>query len=134
MKSNIDRLPPELQYYIAEFIPSTPDRFLPYLQEFKNVVTDWYNELIWENWNRNNPKTMRGRNRLIYCCRWSPTLTPKSPYYCRKMYYQIRIQSSDTSFLKHAFFNYAADKLHYNIVFRMSTGRFIRTALTDVDA
>lgn len=36
----------DLKFYIARFVPSKPDREMPYIQEYKDVVVDWYNKTM----------------------------------------------------------------------------------------
>ena len=85
----LDRLPRELRFLIAEFVPSKPDRNLPYLNEFKNVVTDWYNRT--RVWDENN--TYLTYNEL----------------------YLHGITSYETQFVKYGFFEYAKELLYYNM-------------------
>lgn len=40
----LELLPRDLRFLIAEFVPSKPDRPYPYIDEYKNVVLDWYNK------------------------------------------------------------------------------------------
>ena len=93
----LDRLPRDLQFHIAEYVPSKPDRNLPYINEFKNVVTDWYNRYrVWgsEHFLRYDELYLRG------------------------------ILSHETQFVKYRFFHYAKEKKHYRMVFSPQTKKF----------
>ena len=93
----LDRLPRELRFLIAEYVPSKPDRNLPYLYEFKNVVTDWYNRTrVWGN------DKYLGYDEL----------------------YLRGILSHETQFIKHRFFHYAKEKKHYKMVLSPQTNQF----------
>ena len=89
MRNYLDRLPPELRFYIAEFVSSKPDRKLPYLNEFKSVVTDWYN-----------------RTRVYGDVPVYKTYT--------ELYFH-GITSHETQFIKYGFFDYAKEILYYKM-------------------
>jgi hypothetical protein len=42
--NRLERLPRELRFLIAEYVPSKPERPYQYIDEYKNVVLDWYNK------------------------------------------------------------------------------------------
>jgi len=93
----LDRLPRELRFLIAEYVPSKPDRNLPYLYEFKNVVTDWYNRTrVWGN------DKYLGYDEL----------------------YLRGILSHETQFIKHRFFHYAKEKKYYKMGLSPQTKQF----------
>jgi hypothetical protein len=85
----LDRLPRELRFLIAEFVPSKPDRNLPYLNEFKSVVTNWYN-----------------RTRV---CGDVPVYRNYTELYLHG------ITSYETQFIKYGFFEYAKEILYYKM-------------------
>ena len=93
----LDRLPLELQFYISEFIPSKSDYVIPYLNEFKSVVTDWYNRTrVWGD-----------HKSLSY----------------DELYLQ-GIVSHETQYIKYRFFTYAKEKKYYKMIFSSEIKQF----------
>ena len=43
-RNRIEKLPPEIRYYIAEFVPHKNNVEYPYIPLFKNIILDWYNK------------------------------------------------------------------------------------------
>ncbi len=41
--NRLERLPPELRYYIAEYVDCKEEKPYPYIPLFKNIILDWYN-------------------------------------------------------------------------------------------
>lgn len=95
----LDRLPSELRFYIAEFVPSTPDRPLPYIREYKDVLVDWYNKVV------------ASRCDTVYQT-YSEIVSP------------IGITEEDTVLLKYGFFYYSKDVQYYRMTLCSHTGQF----------
>ena len=94
-----DALCSDLKFYIAQFVPSKPDVELPYLNEFKDVLVDWYNKrmVVDSSVYRNYDELYRS---------------------------QHGITSDETSFVKYGFFHYAKEKRFYNFFLSPYTGQF----------
>ena len=101
-----DALCSDLKFYIAQFVPSKPDIDLPYIDEFKDVIVDWYNKtMVFDNDNavyRNYDELYRS---------------------------QHGITSDETSFVKYGFFHYAKEKRYYNLILSHHTGQFTKIAI-----
>ena len=94
-----DTLCSDLKFYIAQFVPSKPDVELPYLNEFKDVIVDWYNKrMVFDS------SVYRNYNELYRS--------------------QHGITSDETSFVKYGFFHYAKEKRFYNFFLSPYTGQF----------
>lgn len=96
-----DALCSDLKFYIAQFVPSKPNIDLPYLDEFKDVIVDWYNKTrVFDNSvYRNYDELYRSQNGIT---------------------------SVETSFVKYGFFNYAKEKRYYNLTLSHHTGQFYK--------
>jgi len=97
----LELLPCELQFYIAEFVPSKPDRPLPYISEYHDVLLDWYN-----------------KTRVF----------DDSVYRNHQQLYALGIDSDEVQYIKLGFFHYAKDRLYYHLSIDHNTGQFIKIA------
>lgn len=102
-KSNrLDRLPGELRYLIAEFIPSKPEKTYPHIQLFKDIMLDWYNKYrIWET------------NKI---------------YLSYKEIYTDGISQEDAPYFKKAFKHHRQESKYYTIAMSHNTGQFTMIA------
>lgn len=97
----LERLPRELRFYIAEFVPSKPDRPLPYISEYHDVLLDWYNKTrVFDN----------------------------SVYRNYQQLYALGIDSDEVQYIKWGFFHYAKERLYYNLSIDHNTGQFLKIA------
>ena len=99
-----DALCSDLKFYIAQFVPSKPNIDLPYIDEFKDVIVDWYNKTrVFDNSvYRNYDELYRSHHGIT---------------------------SIDTSFVKYGFFHYAKEKRFYNLILSPHTGQFKKIAI-----
>ena len=97
-KSHIDRLPPELHYLIAEFIPCKQEKPYPYIQLFKNIILNWYN--------KNQP---RYKSKV---------------YHTYEEIYTCGISDIHIICLKYAFKNYRKESKYYNMIMSPVDGQF----------
>jgi len=102
-KSNrLERLPPELRYLIAEFIPSKPETPYPYIQLFKDIMLDWYNKSrVWDT---------------------------NTVYHSYKEIYSYGIPPEDAPYFKKAFTRHRRESKYYNMSISNHTREFIKTA------
>lgn len=97
-----DALCNDLKFYIATFVPSKPDREIPYIQEYKDVVVDWYNKyMVYDN------SVYRNYTEL----------------------YKHGISSLLTTFMKYGFFNYKKERKYYTVLLSPYNGQFEQTAI-----
>lgn len=102
-KTRVERLPPELRYYIAEYVECKDQKPYPYISLFKNIITDWYNKYrAWDN------------SGIVYC-----------EY---KDIYTKGISEDEIPFLKHAFKWHRQESKYYNIIMVHSVGQFQKIA------
>ena len=102
-KTRIERLPPELRYYIAEYIECKDSTPYPFITLYKNIILDWYNKYrAWDN------------SGIIY-----------REY---KDIYKKGISEDETPFLKYAFKWYRQESKYYNINMIHSVGKFEKIA------
>jgi len=93
----LNLLPRELQFLIAEFVPSKPDHPYPYIDEYKNIVLDWYNKtLVFDS------AVYRNYHEL----------------------YTKGISETDIPYLKGGFNQYVTDFCYYNMFIDYHTGQF----------
>jgi hypothetical protein len=97
----LELLPCDLRFYIAEFVPSKPERPLPYIREYHDVLLDWYN-----------------KTRVF----------DDSVYRNYQQLYALGIDSDEVQYIKRGFFNYAKDRLYYHLNIDHNTGQFIKIA------
>jgi len=97
----LELLPRELRFYIAEFVPSKPERPLPYIREFHDVLLDWYN-----------------KTRVF----------DDSVYRNYQQLYALGIESDEVQYIKWGFFHYAKERLYYNLSIDHNTGQFLKIA------
>lgn len=99
-----DALCSDLKFYIAQFVPSKPDVKLPYLDEFKDVIVDWYNKrMVFDN------SVYRNYEELYQS--------------------QYGITSDQTPFVKYGFFNYAKERQFYHLFLSPYTGQFHKISI-----
>ena len=101
--NRITRLPPELRYYIAEYVNCREEKPYPYISLFKNIILDWYNSS--RVWNESN-----------------------TVYRQYKDIYTKGISEDETTYLKHAFTNYRRESKYYNINMVHHVGQFEKIA------
>jgi hypothetical protein len=102
-KSRLERLPPELKYYIAEYVECKDQKPYPYISLFKDIIIDWYNKYrAWDN------------SGIVYC-----------EY---NEIYTKGISADETPFLKCAFKRYRQESKYYNIIMVHSVGQFQKIA------
>jgi hypothetical protein len=97
----LELLPCELRFYIAEFVPSKPDRPLPYINEYHDVLLDWYN-----------------KTRVF----------DDSVYRNYQQLYALGINSDEVQYIKWGFFHYAKERPYYNLSIDHNTGQFLKIA------
>ena len=97
--SRLDYLPPELRYYIAEYVQCTNPRPYPYLPLYKNIVLDWYNKS--REWDTMNPI-----------------------YHNYDEIYNHGILPHQLPFMKYAFKIYAIDSKYYSMNMIHRIGQF----------
>jgi hypothetical protein len=97
----LELLPCELQFYIAEFVPSKPERPLPYIREYHDVLLDWYN-----------------KTRVF----------DDSVYRNYQQLYALGIDSYEVQYIKWGFFYYAKERPYYHLNIDHNTGQFIKIA------
>ena len=99
-----DALCSDLKFYIAQFVPSKPDVELPYINEFKDVIVDWYNK------------------HMVF---------DSSVYTNYHQLYRSQhgITDQETTFVKFGFFQYAKEKQFYNLFLSPYTGQFHKFAI-----
>ena len=98
-----DMLPNDLKFVIGTFVRSKPDREIPYIQEYKDVVVDWYNKyMVYDN------SVYRNYTEL----------------------YKHGISSQQTPFMKYGFFNYKKEKKYYKVFLSPYTGQFVKKAIS----
>jgi len=97
-----DTLCNDLKFYIATFVSSKPDLEIPYIQEYKDVVVDWYNKyMVYDN------SVYRNYTEL----------------------YKHGILSQKIPYMKYAFFNYKKEKKYYRLFLSHYTGQFEKKAI-----
>lgn len=101
-----DALCSDLKFYIAQFVPSKPDIDLPYIDELKDVIVDWYNKTM-----------VFDKNYAVY------------RNYDELYRSQHGITSDETPFVKYGFFHYAKEKRYYNLILSHHTGQFQKIAI-----
>ena len=95
-RNHIERLPPELGYYIAEFIDCKSVKPYPYIPLFKNIILDWYNtHRAWDDSNN------------VY-----------------HHYKEICISQEEIPFLKFAFPRHMRESKYYLLTMNHSVGQF----------
>lgn len=98
-KTRIERLPPELRYYIAEYIECKDSTPYPFITLYKNIILDWYNKYrAWDN------------SGIVY-----------REF---KDIYAKGISEDETPFLKYAFKWYRQESKYYNKYMIHSVGQF----------
>jgi hypothetical protein len=97
----LESLPQDLRFYIAEFVPSKPVKPLPFIDEYQNVLLDWYNKY---------------------------RVTDNSVYLNYKQLYDKGIESYEVQYIKYGFFWYAKDVIYYNLFIDYHTGQFRKIA------
>jgi len=97
----LELLPQDLRFYIAEFVPSKPDRPLPYMNEYKDVILDWYNKY---------------------------RVTDNSVYQNYRQLYDRGIDSWEVQYIKYGYFWYARAVPYYNLFIDHHTGQFRKIA------
>lgn len=96
-------LPPELKYYIAEYVNCKDVKPYPYIPLFKNIILNWYNKYrAWDN------------SGIIY--------------HQYKDIYVKGISEDETPFLKFAFKWHRQESKYYNINMVHSVGQFEKIA------
>lgn len=102
-KSNrLDRLPGELRYLIAEFIPSKPEKTYLHIQLFKDIMLDWYNtNRVWDT------------NKL---------------YLSYKEMYTDGISQEDAPYFKKAFKHHRQESKYYNMTMSHNVRQFTMIA------
>ena len=101
--NHYDALCNDLKFYIAGFVPSKPDREIPYIQEYKDVVVDWYNK------------------RMVH---------DNSVYRNYTELYKHGIPSQQIPYMKYGFFNYKKEKKYYRLSLSPYTGQFDKKAIS----
>ncbi len=100
--NRLERLPPELRYLIAEFIPSKLENPYPYIQLFKDIMLDWYNKSrVW------------GTNKV---------------YHSYREIYTNGISQEDAPYFKYAFTHYRQESKYYYMTMTHEVGQFTRIA------
>jgi|SaaInlV_130m_DNA_3_1039695.scaffolds.fasta_scaffold21237_2 hypothetical protein len=98
--SRLDYLPPELRYYIAEYVHCTNPSPYPYLPLYKNIVLDWYNKRReWDTMNH------------IICHNYDEI-------------YKHTISADQLPCMKYAFRFYAIDSKYYSMNMIHRIGQF----------
>lgn len=100
--SRLDKLPPELKYYIAEFIQCKDSTVYQYIPLFKNILLDWYNKYR--------------------------TYDTAVVYRSYKEIYENGISQEDPPFMKYAFTNYNIESKYYSMTMIYSVGQFRKIA------
>jgi len=101
--SRLERLPPELRYYIAEYVDCKEEKPYPYIPLFKNIILDWYN----------SSRPWRDSNIV---------------YRQYKDIYTKGISEDETPYLKYAFNWHRQESKYYNINMVHSVGQFEKIA------
>ena len=99
-RNRLERLPPELRYYIAEFINCKDKQPYTYIPLYKNILLDWYNtRRAWDNSNN------------VY-----------------RQYKEVYISQEEIPFIKHAFTRYMRESKYYSMFMNYSVGQFQKIA------
>ena len=101
--NRFERLPPELRYYIAEFIASKGGPNYPYIKLFKDIMLDWYNKY-----------RVLDNSTVVY-----------------RKYDEIYIDvisQEDAPYFKHAFKHYRYENKYYYMPICNYVGQFIKIA------
>jgi hypothetical protein len=101
-RNRIEKLPPEIRYYIAEFIPHKNNVEYPYIPLFKNIILNWYNKY------------------RVY-----DTATVYRNY---REIYENGISQEDPPFMKHAFKHIRTESKYYSIYMNYAVGQFQKIA------
>ena len=102
-RNRLEKLPNELKYYIAEFVPHNDNVPYPYIQEFKHIILDWYNK--YRAWD-----------------------TSCQIYRHYSKIYEIGISQDEIPFMKFAFKFYRVESRLYNITMNHAVGQFQKIA------
>lgn len=102
-RNRLEKLPPELKYYIAEFVPHNDNVPYQYIPEFKNVILDWYNK--YRSWDTSG-EIYRHYDKI----------------------YEIGISQDEIPFMKFAFKFYRAESRFYHITMNHAVGQFKKIA------
>ena len=97
--NRLARLPPELRYYIAEYINCKEKKPYSYIPLFKNIILDWYNT----------------------CRAWDDSIAVYRQY---KEIYTKGISQEETPFLKYAFIKYRRENKYYEMTMIRHVGQF----------
>ena len=101
--NRLDKLPPELRYYIAEYVNCKDVKPYPYIPLFKNIILNWYNKYrAWDN------------SGIVY-----------RQY---KDVYVKGISADEAPFLKYTFKWHRHESKYYNINMIHSVGQFEKIA------
>ena len=102
---NYESLCDDLKFRIAEYVSPIPERNIPFNQEYKDVLVDWYNKYSRhdQNW-----EVKRSYDEL---------------------YSQGSIPSSRIPYMKYGFYNYGKEKRYYRLHFSPSIGGFAKSAM-----
>ena len=101
--NRIERLPPELRYYIAEYVPSKREQTYPYIALFKDIMLDWYNKYrVWDN----SDKVYRNYDEI----------------------YKEGISQEEAPFFKLAFKHHRRESKYYSMTMLYSVGQFQKIA------
>ena len=100
--NRLEKLPSELRYYIAEFVPHKNTTSYPYIPLFKNIILDWYNKY------------------RVY-----DTATVYRSY---SEIYENGISQEDPPFMKYAFKHIRTESKYYSISMNYSVGQFQKIA------
>jgi len=101
--NRLDKLPPELRYYIAEYVNCKDVKPYPYIPLFKNIILNWYNKYrAWDN------------SGIVY-----------RQY---KDVYVKGISADEAPFLKYTFKWHRHESKSYNINMIHSVGQFEKIA------
>jgi len=101
--NRIERLPHELRYYIAEYVPSKREQTYPYIVLFKDIMLDWYNKYrVWDN----SDVVYRSYDEI----------------------YKKGISQEESPFFKLAFNRYQQESKYYSMTMLYQVGQFQKIA------